>query len=63
MTINNKIKDEKLQNDISRVAAKIYALSLGKIDKYEYLADEEMLPPQQHRAIQVAKFSYSPLGK
>ena len=45
MTINNKIKDEKLQNDISRVAAKIYALSLGKIDKYEYLADGEMLPP------------------
>ena len=29
--------------DISRGAAKISALSSGKIDKYEYLKDEEIL--------------------
>ena len=37
MTINNQIKYEKIQYDINREAAKISALSLGKIDKYEYL--------------------------
>ena len=40
MTIDDKIKDEKLQHDISREAAKISALSSGKIDKYEYLTGE-----------------------
>ena len=40
MTNNDKIKDEKLQHDISREAAKISALSSGKIDKYEYLTGE-----------------------
>ena len=37
MTIDDKIKDEKLQYDINREAAKISAISSGKIDKYEYL--------------------------
>ena len=37
MTINNQIKDEKLQYDINREAAKISALSSGKLHKYEYL--------------------------
>ena len=37
MTINNKIRDEKLQYDINREAAEISALSSGKIHKYEYL--------------------------
>ena len=36
MTIYDKIKDEKLQDVINREAAKISALSSGKIDKYEY---------------------------
>ena len=40
MIIEDKIKDEKLQYDINREAAKISALSPGKIDKYEYLTDE-----------------------
>ena len=43
MTITDKIGDE-LQSDINREAAKIYALSSGKIDKYEYLIGEEILP-------------------
>ena len=36
MTIADQIKDEKLQYDINREAAKISALSSGKIDKKYY---------------------------
>ena len=63
MTIEDQIKDEKLQYDINREAAKISALSSGKIDKYEYLTGEEILPSSQQQIIQQAKFNYSPLGK
>ena len=63
MTIEDQIKDEKLQYDINREAAKILALSSGKIDKYEYLTSEEILPSNQQQIIQQAKFAYSPLGK
>ena len=63
MTIEDQIKDEKLQYDINRKAAKISALSSGKIDKYEYLTGEEILPSTQQQIIQQAKFNYSPLGK
>ena len=42
---------------------KISALSSGKIDKYEYLSGEEILPSNQQQIIQQAKFTYSPLGK
>ena len=63
MTIEDQIKDEKLQYDINREAAKIPALSSGKIDKYEYLTGEEILPSNQQQIIQQAKFAYSPLGK
>ena len=63
MTIEDQIKDEKLQYDINREAAKILALSSGKIDKYEYLTGEEILLSNQQQIIQQAKFAYSPLGK
>ena len=63
MTIEDQIKDEKLQYDINREAAKISALSSGKIDKYEYLTGEEKLPSNQQQIIQQAKFTYSPLVK
>ena len=63
MTIDDKIRDEKLQYDINREAAKISALSSGKIDKYEYLTGEEIILPDQRRVIEQAKFTYSPLGK
>ena len=48
-TINDQIKDEKLQYDINREAAKISALPSGKLHKYEYLTGEHILPstPQQ----------------
>ena len=63
MTIENKITDEKLQFDINREAATISVLSSGKIDKYEYLTGEEILPSNQRQIIEQAKFTYSPLGK
>ena len=63
MTIEDQIKDEKLQYEINREAAKVSALSSGKLDKYEYLTGEEILPSNQQQIIQQAKFNYSPLGK
>ena len=63
MTIDDKIKDEKLQYDINRKVAKISALWSGKIDKYEFLTAEEILPPDQSRIIEKPKFTYSPLDK
>ena len=63
MTIEDQISNGKLQYDINREAAKISALSSGKIDKYEYLTGEEILPSNQQQIIEQAKFTYSPLGK
>ena len=63
MTLEDQIRDEKLQYDINREAAKISALSSGKTDKYEYLTGEEILPSNQQQIIEQAKFTYSPLGK
>ena len=63
MSLEDQIRDEKLQYDINREAAKISNLSSGKINKYEYLTGEEILPSNQQQIIDHAKFSYSPLGK
>ena len=59
MTIQDQIRDKKLQYDINREAAKISVLSSGKIDKYEYFAVEEILPSNQQQIIKKAKFTYS----
>ena len=63
MTINDQIKDEKLQYNINIEAAKISALSSGKLHKYEYLTGEDILPSNQQQIIEQTKFTYSPLGK
>ena len=63
MTINDQIRDEKLQYDINREASKISALSSGNIQKYEYLTGEDILPSNQQQIIEQAKFTYSLLGK
>ena len=63
MNIEDQMKDEKLQYDINREYAKTSALSSGKIDKYEYLASEEILPFNKQKIIEQAKVTYSPLGK
>ena len=44
MTIDDQMKDEKLGYDINRAVVKISALSSGKINKYEFLTDEQILP-------------------
>ena len=62
MITDDKIRDEKLQHYINREAEKISVLS-GKINKYEYLTGKEILPSDQIRIIEQAKFIHSPLGK
>ena len=49
MAIEDQIRNEKLQYDVDREAAKISVLSSGKIDKYEYLTGEEILPSNQKK--------------
>ena len=49
MAIDDQIRDEKLQYDVIGEAAKMSALSSGKIDNYEYLTDKEKLPSHQSR--------------
>ena len=56
MTIDDKIRDQRLKYNINKETAKISALSCGKIDQYEYLNNKRHVSEQ-------AKFSYSPLGK
>ena len=63
MTTEDQIRDKKLQYDINEEAAKVSALSSGKIDKYEYLTGKEILPSNQELVTEQAKFTYSPLGK
>ena len=63
MTINDQIRDQKLQYDINRKTAEISAFSSGKIDKYEYLTGKKILPSNQQQIIEQSKFTYSPLGK
>ena len=74
MTIDDKIRNGKLQYDInSKISksesdsesesAKISTLSSGQIDKYKFLTGEEILPSDQSRIIEQARFTYSPLGK
>ena len=53
----------KNYNMILIEVTKISALSSGKIEKYEYLTGEEILPSTQQQLIEQAKFTYSPLGK
>ena len=63
MTNDDKTKYEKVQYNINREVAKISALSSGKIDKYEYLTGEEILPSDQSKIIEQAKSTNSQLVK
>ena len=49
MTIDDEIRDEKLQYDVNREEQKIVAVSYGNIDQYEFLTGEEILPSDQRR--------------
>ena len=44
MIIDHKIRNGKLQRNIYREAAKRLVLSSGKINEYEFLIGEEVLP-------------------
>ena len=57
MTINDRIRDKKLQYYINREAAKISC----NFSKYEYLTSEDILPSNQQRIIEQARFTFSPL--
>ena len=63
MTINDQIRDGKIQDDINRKVTEISALSSGKIDKYQYLTGEKTISSNQQQILEEAKFTYSPLGK
>ena len=52
MTLERNIRGEKLQYEIIQEAAKILALLSGKIDKYEYIIGEEILPSGPSQIIQ-----------
>ena len=63
ITIDDKIRNEELQYNINKEEAKTTAFSSGKIDQYEFLTGEKILPSDQSRIIEKAKFTYSPLCK
>ena len=57
MTIEDQIRDEKLQYDINRETAKTSALSSVRIDEYEYLTGEEILSSNQQQLIERANYT------
>ena len=59
--LNRKVLQNKAQYDLERKAAKIPALASSNLDKYEYLAGEDLgLKPS---TVEQSRFEYSPLGK
>ena len=63
LTIDDKIRCEKLLYDINTEVAKISALSSDKIDKYAHFSGKEILFSNQRQIIKQAKIAYSILGK
>ena len=63
MTINDKIRDEKLQYDISKESSKLLVLSSGKIDKNQYLTGKKISSSDQSRIIKQAKLTNAVSGK
>ena len=59
--LDDKIKSNKAQYDLNIQAAKISALSSGELEKYEYLAGEDL--EYKPNLVEKAKFEYSPLGQ
>ena len=57
MTIDDQIRNEKLQYDLNREAAKISAISSGKIHKNEYFTGKDILTSNQQQVIEHAKFT------
>ena len=59
--LNRKVIQNEIQYDLGRKAAKISELSSNNLDKYEYLAGEDL--GYKPSVIEQAKFLYSLLGK
>ena len=59
--LNDKIKANNAQYDISRLNVEISAYSSGDLDKYEFLTMQDL--KYKLDALEQAKFTYSPLGK
>ena len=59
MKIDDKIRDKKLQYDINKKAVKIWALSSGKIYKYESVTGEEILHFNKTQIIEREVFTFS----
>ena len=59
--LDRKIKQNEAQYDLDKKVAKIYALSSGNLDKYEYLTGEDL--NYKPSAVEQAKFDYFPLNK
>ena len=60
MSCDDKVKDEKLQQNIRSEAVKISALLLTL---HESFTGEEILLSDQSRMVKQAIFTYCPLGK
>ena len=63
--INNKIEQNKSQYDLDKQTAKISALSLGNVSKYEFLTGKIVFPEKDllEKAAPLERFEYSPFGK
>ena len=59
MKINDNIRDKKLQYNLNKDTAKTSISSPGKIEKYECLTDEEIIPSNRSQLMQHAVFVYS----
>ena len=59
--LNDKIRANKAQYDLDIQAAKISALRIGELEKYEYLTGEKL--GYKPDLVQKAKFEFSPLGQ
>ena len=58
-----RLEMKKYNTILTEMMANISVLSSGKIDKFELFTGEEILPSDQSRIIEQAKFTYSPLSK
>ena len=57
MTIDDKMKDERIQYNINWKSSKISVLLSDKTDKHEYLTGEEILPSEESKMIEPVSFS------
>ena len=63
MIIDDTFREEKLKYNSNREATNVSASTSRKIDGYEYLTSEEILPSNQSQMIEQAKLVYLPFKK